>query len=531
MGRQVTSVVEPRLDVPEPATAPPRLELKAVSKSFGPVQALNNVHLTIRPGEIHGLVGQNGSGKSTLVKVLSGYYRLDRGGSVVVDGNDLGGVLHQQLLRDNGIAIVHQDFGLVDDKSVAENICVGAFSASRWTRRISWAREAETAAAVLRRLDSDIDPLAMVSTLGPADRSVVAMARAIRSQQPGRGVVVFDESTRALSSSALDDFYATVRQMVDSGTSVLMISHNLEEVMHLTDRVTVLRDGQVTASSEETASLSERDIAHFMLGRSVDEEVKRRPVEHRDVHVDVTGVCGKVVDDLSLEIVGGEVVGVTGVSGAGWEELAELLFGSHRARAGTLTINGQTHTLRSSSVADSIRNKVAYVPESRATHGLALDLSIAENITLPLVRAVGRPWSIGSAWQALTTRTAIDRLNVRPAEPGRLVGQLSGGNQQKVLLGKWLATEPDLLILNEPTQAVDVGARQEVLQAIRTAADDGSAVLLASIQAADLAAVCDRVLVMREGRIVHELTGNDITPDSIVDAVFAHRADTQKDTA
>lgn len=500
-------------------SAAPPLELIGLSKSFGSFKALNGVDLTVRRGEVHGLVGQNGSGKSTLVKVLAGYHTPDRGSVIKVDGSLLGTGAKLRHLREAGVAIVHQDLGLVNEKTVAENIAVGGFVAGRWTRRVNWRREEEVAAALLNRLAAAIDPRALVAGLAPADRSIVAIARALRNQRPGRGIIVLDESTRALPKDALEDFYRTLRGVVSAGGSALMISHNLEEVMQVSDRVTVLRDGVVVIDTP-VSDTSEREIARHMLGRVVDQNLHTsKNIVATDNAVTVRGLSGAVLTDVDLDVRPGEVLGITGVAGSGWDELPYLLTGARPAESGQVRVGNRTVDLARGTPARCIAAGIALIPEHRIDEGLALTVSVAENITLPRVRSRGSMWRTGTGWQRTEVEAVLTNLDVRPHRADIPVGQLSGGNQQKVMLGKWLEGRPRLLVLHEPTQAVDVGAREDILRAIAATAAREVAVVVASIQPADLAAICNRVLVFHEGRITDEL--DTPTEDAIIEAVYS----------
>ncbi|MBB4919313.1 sugar ABC transporter ATP-binding protein [Streptosporangium saharense] len=502
-------------------SAPPRLELSGLSKSFGAFRALRDVDLTVGAGEIHGLVGQNGCGKSTLVKILAGYHPPDRGGRILVDGRALATPVRPRDLRAAGIAIVHQDFGLVREKSVAENIAVGSFTTTRWARRVDWRAGERRAAELLERLDATwIDPARPVSALGPADRSIVAIARALRTQRPGEGLIVLDESTRALPKDSLEDFYRVLRGVVLRGGAALVVSHSLEEIRRITDRVTVLRDGSVVGRSVDTAGTSEQEIARRMLGRVVERRVhNRRETPRSGPPITVSGLTGRTVREVSMEIGPGEVVGLTGVAGAGWDEVPYLLTGARRPANGSVRTGRASVDLARAHSRDCIAAGIALLPEHRIDDGLALTLPVGENVTLPRVRLRGRPWLIGRGWQHAEVTSVLDDLGVRPRRPDIPVGQLSGGNQQKVMLGKWLAGRPELLVLHEPTQAVDVGAREDILRAISETAERGVAVVVASIQPADLAAVCDRVLIFRDGGIDGEITAP--TEDAVVEAVYA----------
>jgi ribose transport system ATP-binding protein len=501
--------------------ASPPLELRALSKSFGIVQALKEVDLTFNGGEVHGLVGQNGSGKSTLVKLLAGIYVPDGHSRIVVDGKPISLPIRLRDLRDAGIAIVHQDLGLVADKTVVENIAIGRFQPRRWSRTVDWKRERALVEQILARLDAlSIRPNALVGELTPADRSLVAIARALRNQRDGTGVLVLDEATKALPRTALETFYQALQKVVSTGGSALMISHNLEEVMRVTDRVTVLRDGSVVGDTLTTATTSEKEIAYRMLGHNLEHQTHRRPEQDTaGSAITVSGLTGPTVRDLNIAIQAGEIVGITGVLGSGWDELPYLLSGSRRSAAGTVTVGDKRLLMARATSQQCISAGIALLPEHRLDEGLAAGLSVLENITLPRARSNGAPMWTGLSWQRRETLQVIGQLDVRPRDPHRPVGQLSGGNQQKVMLGKWLVGRPRLLILHEPTQAVDIGAREDILRTISKTAEDGVSIVVAAIQPADLAAVCDRVLIFRGGHVVAELASPD--EDAIIDAVYA----------
>lgn len=507
----------------EPAPRAPRLELRELSKTFGANRALDRVSISVAPGEIHGLVGENGSGKSTLVKVLSGYHAPDPGGSLLIDGQPVELPVRPATVRRYGLSVVHQDLGLIDSFSVVENLRVGMFRAGRLSRAIRWRQERALAHASLSALGAVIDPQALVSQLAPAERAEVAIARAIQHHEPGQGVVMFDESTRALPPDPRRHFHSLVRDIVSRGGSVLLVSHQLEEVLEHTDRVTVLRDGRVVAGAVPTSELSEHELIRLMLGR----ELNREPRPRRGAAVSsppaarVENLSGQHVSEVSLTIAAGEVVGVTGLLGSGFEELPYLLAGARRARRGSLWVGGEIVDLSRPSIRQLLAAGVALVPEHRDQDGLAFSETVLDNVTLPRVRARTRGPLLRRGWQLQEARRVIDELAVRPPDPRMVVGQLSGGNQQKVLLGKWLCGETTLLLLHEPTQGVDVGARRDIETAIGRAARRGSGVLLAGLDAGELAAMCDRVLVLREGRVHRELSG-ELSPESIIDAVYGN---------
>ena len=503
-----------------------RLEARHVSKTFGSTRVLEDVELLVAPGEIHALIGQNGSGKSTVVKILTGYHTPDAGMSLSLDGQLIELPVQWDVISAAGVSVVHQDLGLLDHMSVAENIGVGGFVRSKVLRRIDWKRQHEIAQAVLDRLQVQVDPATPVGALNATQRAEVGIARALRDQRPGEGVIILDEATRALPREELVRFHALLKRVVTEGTSVLMVTHNLDEVLALADRVTILRDGRVVGAALETSGLSEQDMAKLMLGKTVG-SLSRRDADlaDRPVVASVTGlVTGPGRLPLSLDIRSGEVVGITGLPGTGFETVPYLVAGARRAPAGSLRTEGGTVDLAKGDVVDCLRAGVALVPERRDRDGLAFEMSIRDNIALPNIRTRGSRWFVGRAWQAEEAAKAIDLLSIKTRSADTLIKELSGGNQQKVLFAKWLSVSPRVLVLHEPTQAVDVGARQDILTSIQAVADSGVGVLLASGEPGDLVEICDRILVLsRDGRVVELRTDS---ADVVLEAVYAEAVPT-----
>jgi ribose transport system ATP-binding protein len=504
-----------------PDVAHQRLEVAHLSKAFGSTRALRDVQLEVASGELHGLVGQNGCGKSTLVKILSGVYSPEPGASIAVDGQRLTLPIHPMESREAGVSVVHQNLGLVNDRTVWENVRLGRYRAGRVFRRINRREEQQAVREVLARLGRNIDVNQPVGSLSAEDRAAVAIARAMQDHREGGGLIIFDESTRALGRSARARFHALVKSLIEGGASVLLISHQLEEVVEATDRVTVLRDGAVVEAGIATKDVDEAALTQMMLGRHLVTHGRVDSHAQDAVVASVRGLATGEVTGLDLDVKRGEIVGLTGLVGSGFEEAAGALGGARRAQAGELTVQGQVVALnrRRGSTEEFISAGVAFVPEGRLDEGLAGELSVADNLTLPRVRRRGSPLRTGAAWQAEETAAMIAKLDIKPPDPDALISTLSGGNQQKVLLAKWLAGEPSLLVLREPTQAVDVGARHDLIDAIREAAARGCGVIIASIDAVDLAVLCDRVLVFRDGQVAAELSGN-LDQDDIVHATF-----------
>jgi ribose transport system ATP-binding protein len=498
----------------------PRLEVRDLSKTFAGVTVLDDAHLEIAPGEVHALVGQNGSGKSTLVKLISGVYRADPGGDILVDGTRIGTPVNAGRLHAEGLVFVHQDLGLIRDLSVVDNVRVGRYAVNPVTRRIRHRVDVRAVRDTLDFLSVDIDPGARVASLRPSERVAVAVARALQERSPGTGVVVFDESSRSLPHEVLPEFHAMIALLAAQGSAVLIVSHDLREVLQIADRVTVLRNGRVVQTGVPTAQLDEAALTRLVLGRDGDvgDYVAAMPSVRRDGAVALRGVRGGRLGDVTAQVRRGEVVGFTGAIDSGLSDLAAVLSGAARG-GGELVVDGRRIDLSRSGPAALIAAGVAYIPQDRHRDGLATDLTVEENVTLPYLKTKGSPFWSGVGWRRAETRAVLTDFDVRPRDADAVVATLSGGNQQKVLMGKWLRTALTLLVLDDPTQAVDVGARATVLRATRQAALDGAAVVLCSGEVDDLAAVCDRVLVLGAGRVSCALT-RPFSSDDILVAMF-----------
>jgi ribose transport system ATP-binding protein len=490
--------------------------------TFGSNSVLRDVSIDVRPGELHGLIGQNGSGKSTLAKVLTGLYAPDAGTRIAVDGEELRLPVRPLHSRAAGVAVVHQSLGLIHHMTVLENMRMGRLKAHGLGRRIDWKAERAETEEVFERLGRSIDPDATVADLREEDWATVAIARALQDATPGRGLIIFDESTRALGRRALEHFFGILDEIVGTGTSVLLITHRLEEIVDAADRVTVLRDGRVVEAGRPVAGMSEGDITALMLGRALDLGHRTPPrIEPEVAPVSVRGLSGLAVRDASFDIRPGEVVGVTGLAGSGYDDVPYLISGVTTADAGTVTLPSGPVQLGDLTPGSAIDAGIALVPEGRETAGLAMTMSVSENVMLPTtVRRGGGVRTISHSREKQVVGGWIDALDVRPPWPEALVKNLSGGNQQKVLLAKWLQGAPDLLVMHEPTQAVDVGARATLVRAIRSAAAEGRSVLVSGSDENELALLCDRVLVFAGGEVAAELTG-ELTPDGIVEATYA----------
>ena len=499
---------------------PPRLALTGLSKHFGGVQALDGANLRVQPGEVHGLLGENGSGKSTLIKVLAGYHAPDAG-RLEIDGTDVPMPLHTGQFRALGLSFVHQDLGLIPSISVLENLTLGELAAARRRAWTSWRRERRRARETFARYGVSLDPRAPVSALTPLERALLAIVRAVEGLEHGRGMLVLDEPTVFLPRADVDRLFALVREVAATGASVLFVSHDLDEVAEITDRVSVLRDGR-TVGTVETATTDTARLVELIIGRRLSDLVAaHHDLRDRPRAVAVEGLAGGAVDDVSFEVHDGEVLGITGLVGSGFEDVPYLLFGAARAARGTLVVDGARLDLTSLTPREALRAGVAAIPADRQRDGALTALSVGDNVTMQTLDEHVRYGALNRRRVLQEARALTERFDVRPPDPTLRYSSLSGGNQQKALLAKWFQTEPALLLLHEPTQGVDVGAREQIFEMVRAAAGEGRCVLCASSDYEQLAAICDRVLVLGRGRVVRELTGDEVTKERITEQAYA----------
>jgi ribose transport system ATP-binding protein len=486
---------------------PPQLELRRLSKSFGGTQALREVDLSLLPGEVHGLLGENGSGKSTLIKVLAGFHDPD-GGELLIKGEEVRLPLAPGQFRELGLAFVHQDLGLIESLSVLENLRVAEIASSRSRFGISWRRERRRARETFERYGVRIDPTVMVGELKPVERALLAIVRAIeeiRIVGAGHGVLVLDEPTVFLPREGIEVLFSLVRDVAASGATILFVSHDLDEVREITDRVTVLRDGAVVGTVD-TRGTSETTFVEMIIGRQL---AKLADVEHADlterrVAVSVERLTGTTVDHVSFQIHEGEIVGLTGLIGSGFEEVAQLVYGSRPARAGRLVLDGEEHELTRMTPPAATRAGIALIPADRKTDGSVGSLPVVENLALSVLDRYFNGISLELRRMRRETGALMQEFDVRPNDPSLPYGALSGGNQQKALLGRTLDLRPRLVLLDQPARGVDVGTRSQIFSHIRDAAAGGACVVCTSVDSTELAPVCDRILVFAEGRIQGE---------------------------
>lgn len=487
------------------------LTVTGLSKTFPGLRALDQVDFAVSAGEIVALVGQNGSGKSTLVKVLTGVYAPDPGAAVTV-----GGVAAERATHGASslIHVIHQDLGLVPQLNTVENLDLSrrhGVRAALPTRRQTECRHARE---LLAQFDAEFDVTVPVGALSPAERTIVAIARALDGWEHPRGLLILDEPTAALHSDEVERLFTAVRRVASRGAGVIFVSHRLDEVMDLADRVVVLRDGRVAADTPVT-QLDHNELVRLIVGAAFEESAPRHRRAAGEVALAVRGLGGGRVRGLDLDVRAGEVVGLSGILGSGREHVSGLLSGALPRSGGDVAVVGTA--LAPGDPQAAIAAGLAYVPADRRSDGAVMTMRVRENMTLPnLGRLRRRLGWLDAGAERQEVAEWVRRVALRPADPERPLELFSGGNQQKVVLAKWLRNDPRVLVLDEPTQGVDVGAKRAIYELVHAAADRGAAVLMASSDTAELAAECDRVLVMREGAVCAEVKDGALTEERLV---------------
>lgn len=496
-----TSVVTP---------SAPVLSLDQITKDFPGVRALSSVSLDLYAGEVTALVGENGAGKSTVVKVLTGIYQPD-GGAIRIDGKTRKLTTPNDAAR-SGITAIHQETVLFDDLSIAENIFIGHAPLTRFGL-IDWKTMNHNAAQLLERIGASVKPTTLLKDLGIANKHLVAIARALSIDAR---VVIMDEPTAALSHKEIEELYLLVEQLKSDGKAILFISHKFDEIFRVADRYTVFRDGELAGNGiiNETTTT---DLVKLMVGREVDSLFPTRTNEPGDPILQVNGYSHPTeFDDISFTLNRGEILGFYGLVGAGRSECMQSLFGVTRPSSGTLLINGKAVTPKSP--ADAIDHGLVYVPEDRGHQGAITALSIVDNIALPSLSATSNKGFVRMAREYALARQYTQRLELKAAALDQTVGELSGGNQQKVVIAKWLATAPAVIILDEPTKGIDIGSKAAVHAFMSELASQGLAVIMVSSEIPEIIGMSDRIIVMREGRRVAEVDRTSATPEALVRA-------------
>ena len=497
----------------------PLLEMKNITKEFPGVKALDDVNLDLFAGEFHSLVGENGAGKSTLMKVLSGVYPFGTyEGQILVNGEEKRFTTIREA-EEAGIAIIFQELSLVKELTVAENIFLGREPAKFGI--INWTEIYQKAANLLRDLNLDINPQTEVGNLGIGQQQLVEIAKALSQNA---NILVLDEPTAALTESEVSTLFDIVRDLKNRGVGMIYISHKLDEVFQMSDRITVLRDGQ-TIGTEPALALDKNKVISLMVGREVGDIFPKSTHNFGDVVLSAKNINAfdpdvpgkKLVDDVSFEVAEGEVLGIAGLMGAGRSELLSVIFGAWKGeRSGEVFVNGEISAIHAPH--DAIEKGIGFVTEDRKRYGLILDQTIMDNSTLAGLKQISGKFLTHRSREVAATKGAMESLRIKANSPMTVTNTLSGGNQQKVVLGKWLLTKPKVLFLDEPTRGIDVGAKQEIYAEINELAKKGLAIVMVSSELPEVLGLSDRILVLHGGRLTGEFSKADASPDKVMAA-------------
>lgn len=503
------------------------LTVRNVSKTFGGQHALRSVDFDLEPGEIHALVGQNGSGKSTFIKILAGYHQPAPGASAWINGEpfDLGS---SESAAKAGLRFVHQDLGLVPALGALDNLALGRGYRCGRTGSISWRAEEESAKAALSALGYALDVRKPVALLSAAERTGIAIARALDTVNGEPTVLVLDEPTASLPAAEVARLFSVIRRVQRLGVGIIYVSHRFSEVFEVTDRVTVLRDGAIVGTYQ-TASLDHDQLVELTVGRAVaafEEEHDRSASpagggEHEGAVLQARGLRGRIVAGVDLDLLPGEVFGIGGVTGSGREELGELVFGGVK-RQGSVTVDGKAVPQNRPDL--SIRCGLTLVPAERLLKGLLKDRSVRENLTIAGLDDLYGRRGLNRRKEIEEARYWMEKMDVSTKDPETILMTLSGGNQQKVMLARVLRLHPKVLVLDEPTQGVDVGARASIYEIVRNVAEEGAAVLVLSSESEELVALCDRVAVMVQGRLSKPYGTEDLDADDLTKLTVSRSA-------
>ena len=488
------------------------LELKNIYKSFPGVKVLEDVTLQVRPGEVHALMGENGAGKSTLMKILMGIYKADQG-SIFLEGKET--VIHgPKDAMSKGISMIHQELNTVLDMEVAENVFVGRELLKKGFEKlkiVDIARMREETGKYFREMNIDIDPRAKMRTLSVAEMQLVEIVKAISLNSR---IIVMDEPTSAITEKEATVLFAQIERLKKQGVAIIYISHKMDEIFRISDTITVLRDGQ-WIGTKPAKELDNDMLIKMMVGRELTDIYPKDPVEIGDVILEVKNLSrGKKVRDASFSLRKGEVLGIAGLVGAGRSELVETIFGLYPKTGGQIFLHGKEVHIKSA--ADAIKNKMALITEDRKQTGLNLIVSVKENIASVSIGKLSNHGIVNDKKINEVSEKYIKELKIKTPDGNAIVGNLSGGNQQKVVLAKWLLDEPDIIIFDEPTRGIDIGAKRDIYLLINNLAKEGKAVIVRSSEMAEVMGICDRILVMAEGRINGEVQREEFSQEVIM---------------
>lgn len=484
------------------------LKMEGISKSFSGVSVLDKVQLSLRAGEVLALMGENGAGKSTLMKILSGIHTKDEG-KILLQGTEQV-VSSPKVAQNLGIAIIHQELNMIPYLSVMENLFLGREYKYGRTGIVNWSRMRAEARKCLKQLGLELNPDMLARELSVGQQQMVEIAKALSMQAK---ILVLDEPTAALTKREIEKLFHVIENLKTQKVGMIYISHRMGEIFQISDRITVLRDGRYIGT-RETTETSMDEIVQMMVGREIKELFPKveTPVGEERLRVEGLTQPGKL-ENISFSVRAGEILGIAGLMGAGRTELAKAIFGIE-SYSGKIYVDNQAVNIKNP--IDAIRSRIALVTEDRKGEGLVLELSVRENLALPNLRTLSRSGFISHRREQEFVEKSIQKLHVKVHHPNQRVGSLSGGNQQKVVMGKWLATQPKVLILDEPTRGVDIGAKREIYELMNQLVQEGVAILMISSELSEVLGMSDRVLVMHEGRITGEFLRENATQENIM---------------
>ena len=485
------------------------LEMRGISKKFPGVLAVDNVDLSVGAGEVLALVGENGAGKSTLMKMLSGAYAHDEG-EIILDGKRLS-IKSPTDAIEQGITVIYQELNTCETLTVAENILIGNLPRKKNPlKTVDWKEAARKSRELLEQLNMHYDPHTPVSRLSIAEKQIVEIAKALSRNTR---ILVMDEPTAALNEKEVQMLFDIVRKIKGMGTGIIFISHRLDEIFEVADRVQIMRDGK-SVYTGKTSEIDKSGIIRYMVGREVEEGRIKQEDATGEVVLEVEGLTTREVKDITFNVRKGEILGLFGLMGSGRTNIVKAIFGAERMVAGTVKLEGRT--LRIKECADAKKAGIAYIPNDRKLEGLMLNRSIEQNICLSVLDKVKGLIGISKKKEAAVANEWVERINIKTTDVHKDVNSLSGGNQQKVVMGKWLATEPKVMILNEPTRGVDVGAKREIYKIVLDLCERGMAVIMISSDLPEMISMADRVVVIHEGRVAGEVKGDEITQNNLM---------------
>ena len=478
----------------------PILELKGINKSFPGVKALDNACLNVYSGKVMALLGENGAGKSTLMKVLTGIYSMD-GGEIFYENNKVifSGPRHSQ---EAGISIIHQELNLIPELTIAENIFLGREITNRFGK-INWSLMFEEADALLKRLNVTHKSSQLLGELSLGEQQMVEIAKALSFKSK---VIIMDEPTDALTDTETDSLFTVINELREDGYGIVYISHRLKEIFTICDDITVLRDGKFIAQ-RKVCDIDENTMIELMVGRSLDEQYPRIPVTHKSKCLEVSNLNSKDIFDVSFTLNHGEILGISGLMGAGRTELVKVIYGALNKISGEVLLDGKA--INPKTPQEGLASGIAYISEDRKGDGLILGLSVKENMSLCALKLFSNNLQLDHGAESQAVNDFIKLFNIKTPSKEEIIGNLSGGNQQKVAIAKGLITKPKVLILDEPTRGVDVGAKKEIYELINKFKKDGMSIILVSSEMPEIIGMSDRILVMHQGKISGEFSGDD----------------------